>query len=127
MVIHTDISNLNIQNPVLTIGVFDGVHQGHQRVLNRLKEIANEKEGESVVLTLWPHPRIILNKDVDSLRLLSNIEEKKYLLSKTAIDHLIVVPFTKEFSQLSAYLGQAQASLDGQILTIGPRTSVVLK
>lgn len=102
MVIHTDISDFNIQNPVLTIGVFDGVHEGHQKVLNRLKKIAKEKNGESVVLTLWPHPRIVLDKDVDSLRLLSNIEEKKYLLSKTGIDHLIIVPFTKEFSQLSA-------------------------
>ncbi|MFC2096469.1 bifunctional riboflavin kinase/FAD synthetase [Bacteroidota bacterium] len=102
MVIHTDISNFNIQNPVLTIGVFDGVHLGHQRVLDRLKDIAKEKDGESVVLTLWPHPRIVLDKDIDSLRLLNNIEEKKYLLSKTKIDHLIIVPFTKEFSQLSA-------------------------
>lgn len=102
MIIHTDISEFNIKNPVLTIGVFDGVHQGHQRVLDRLKEIAKEKNGESVVLTLWPHPRIVLNKDVDSLRLLSNIDEKKYLLSKTGIDHLIILPFTKEFSELSA-------------------------
>ncbi len=102
MVIHTEVSEFNIQNPVLTIGVFDGVHQGHQLVLNRLKEIANEKNGESVILTLWPHPRIVLDKDVDSLRLLNNIEEKKYLLSKTGIDHLIVLPFTKEFAQLTA-------------------------
>ena len=103
MVIHTDIHNLNILNPILTIGVFDGVHLGHQRVLNRLKEIAKEKDGESVVLTLWPHPRIVLDKDVEYLRLLNNIEEKKYLLSKTGIDHLIIVPFNKDFSQLSAY------------------------
>ena len=102
MVIHTNIDSFNIKNPVLTIGVFDGVHEGHREVLNRLKEIATEKDGESVVLTLWPHPRIVLDKDVDSLRLLNNIEEKKYLLSKTGIDHLIVLPFTKEFSQLSA-------------------------
>lgn len=102
MVIHTDIKNFNIYNPILTIGVFDGVHLGHKKVLGRLKKITQEKDGESVVLTLWPHPRIVLDKDVDSLRLLNNIEEKKYLLSKTGIDHLIVVPFTKEFSKLSA-------------------------
>ena len=102
MVIHTDLNNFSIQNPILTIGVFDGVHLGHKRVLDRLKEIAKEKQGESVVLTLWPHPRIVLDKDVESLRLLNNIEEKKYLLSKTGIDHLIIIPFTKEFSQLSA-------------------------
>ncbi|MBI9055912.1 MAG: bifunctional riboflavin kinase/FAD synthetase [Bacteroidales bacterium] len=102
MVIHTDLNNFNIKNPILTIGVFDGVHQGHHSILSRLNELAREKDGESVVLTLWPHPRIVLNKDIDSLRLLSNIDEKKYLLSKTQIDHLIVLPFTKEFSELTA-------------------------
>ena len=102
MVIHTNLNHFNVQSPILTIGVFDGVHLGHRQVLDRLKEIAKEKKGESVVLTLWPHPRIVLGKDVESLRLLNNIEEKKYLLSKTEIDHLIIIPFTKEFSQLSA-------------------------
>ncbi|HAF29055.1 MAG TPA: riboflavin biosynthesis protein RibF [Bacteroidales bacterium] len=102
MIIHTDINDLNILNPILTIGVFDGVHLGHQRVLDRLKEIALEKGGESVIVTLWPHPRLVLDKDVELLRLLNNIEEKKYLLSKTNVDHLIIIPFTKEFSQLSA-------------------------
>ncbi|MDA3953171.1 MAG: bifunctional riboflavin kinase/FAD synthetase [Bacteroidales bacterium] len=102
MIIHTDLTNLKIYNPIITIGVFDGVHLGHLRVLDRLKEIAKEKGGESVVFTLWPHPRIVLDKDAESLRLLTNIEEKKGLLSKTGIDHLIVCPFTKEFSQLEA-------------------------
>jgi riboflavin kinase/FMN adenylyltransferase len=102
VVIHTDLNNFNVKNPILTIGVFDGVHLGHQRVLDRLKDIAKDKDGESVVLTLWPHPRIVLDKDIESLRLLNNIEEKKHLLSRTEIDHLIVIPFTKEFSDLSA-------------------------
>lgn len=102
MIIHTDLNNFNINTPILTIGVFDGVHLGHQKVLERLKKIAKEKDGESVVLTLWPHPRIVLDKDVEYLRLLNNIVEKKYLLSKTGIDHLIIIPFTKEFSELTA-------------------------
>lgn len=102
MIIHNSIEQLKISNPVLTIGVFDGVHQGHLSILERLKILAKEKNGESVVLTLWPHPRIVLNKDVENLRLLNNIEEKQHLLSKTGIDHLIIVPFTKEFSQLTA-------------------------
>jgi riboflavin kinase/FMN adenylyltransferase len=100
--IHTDIQNLKITNPVLTIGVFDGVHQGHRKVLDRLKDIAKQKNGESVVLTLWPHPRIVLDKDIENLRLLNNIQEKKHLLSKTGIDHLIIIPFTREFAELSA-------------------------
>ncbi|PLX17341.1 MAG: riboflavin biosynthesis protein RibF [Marinilabiliales bacterium] len=102
VVIHTNLDNLHIENPILTIGVFDGVHLGHQRVLDRLKNIAKDKNGESVVLTLWPHPRIVLDKDIESLRLLNNIEEKISLLSKTNIDHLIIIPFTKEFAELSA-------------------------
>jgi len=102
VVIHTDLNNFNIKNPILTIGVFDGVHQGHRSILSRLNKLAKEKDGESVVLTLWPHPRIVLNKDVDTLRLLSNIDEKKFLLSKTGIDHLIILPFTKDFSELTA-------------------------
>jgi len=102
VIIHTDLSNFRVQNPVLTIGVFDGVHLGHRKVLDRLKKIAQEKNGESVVLTLWPHPRIVLDKDSDSLRLLNNIEEKKHLLSKTGIEHLVIIPFTKEFANLSA-------------------------
>ena len=102
MIIHNEITNLHIKNPILTIGVFDGVHQGHLSILDRLKNLAKEKQGESVVLTLWPHPRIVLNKDIESLRLLTNIEEKKALLSTTGIDHLIIIPFTKEFSQLTA-------------------------
>ncbi|MFO7827734.1 MAG: bifunctional riboflavin kinase/FAD synthetase [Bacteroidales bacterium] len=102
MIIHHNINDLKINNPVLTIGVFDGVHQGHVRILNRLKTLANEKGGESVVLTLWPHPRIVLNKDINTLRLLNTIEEKKFLMTGTKIDHLIIVPFTKEFANLTA-------------------------
>lgn len=102
MIIHHNINNLKINNPVLTIGVFDGVHQGHVRILDRLKTLAKEKNGESVVFTLWPHPRIVLNKDLNTLRLLNTIEEKKFLMSGTNIDHLIIVPFTKKFANLTA-------------------------
>lgn len=102
MIIHHNINNLKINNPVLTIGVFDGVHQGHVRILDRLKTLAKEKNGESVVFTLWPHPRIVLNKDINTLRLLNTIEEKKFLMSGTKIDHMIIVPFTKAFANLTA-------------------------
>ena len=102
MQVHINLNNFKVETPVLTIGVFDGVHLGHISILERLKEITKKYNGESVILTLWPHPRIVLNKDIESLRLLSNIEEKKQLLSKTGIDHLIILPFTKEFSKLTA-------------------------
>jgi len=102
VIIHTQIDLFNIKNPVVTIGVFDGVHQGHQKVLSRLNQLAKHNNGESVVFTFWPHPRIVLSKDMHSMRLLSTIDEKKYLLTNSGIDHLIINPFTKEFSELTA-------------------------
>ena len=88
--------------PVVTSGTFDGVHIGHQTILNRLKEVAQREGGESVVLTFWPHPRLVLNPNDTELRLLSTFEEKAALLAQHGIDHLVKVPFTKEFSQLSS-------------------------
>lgn len=102
MIIHTQIDSFHIKNPVVTIGVFDGVHQGHQKVLKRLNQLAKQNNGESVVFTFWPHPRIVLSKDIHSMRLLSTIDEKKYLLSNAGIGHLIINPFTQEFSELTA-------------------------
>lgn len=102
MIIHTQIDSFHIKNPVVTIGVFDGVHQGHQKVLKRLNQLAKQNNGESVVFTFWPHPRIVLSKDMHSMRLLSTIDEKKYLLSNAGIGHLIINPFTQEFSELTA-------------------------
>jgi len=102
VIIHTQIDSFHIKNPVVTIGVFDGVHQGHQKVLKRLNQLAKQNNGESVVFTFWPHPRIVLSKDIHSMRLLSTIDEKKYLLSNAGIGHLIINPFTQEFSELTA-------------------------
>ena len=87
---------------MITIGIFDGVHRGHQFLIEELKNQAVQRKGESVVLTLWPHPRIVLNKDPGNLRYLTTIEEKAYLLEKEGIDHFVIIPFTKEFSKLSS-------------------------
>lgn len=86
---------------VVTSGTFDGVHVGHQKILARLKEIAARNNGETVVITYWPHPRLILEPDLD-LRLLNTFEEKAELLKQQGIHHLIRLTFTKEFSQLSS-------------------------
>ncbi len=86
---------------VVTSGTFDGVHLGHQKILARLQEISQRHQGESVVITFWPHPRIVLSKGKTDLKLLSTIEEKTYLLEKQGIDRLLILPFTEEFSQLS--------------------------
>ncbi len=86
---------------VVTSGTFDGVHYGHQKILERLVESANNNGGESVLLTYWPHPRLVLYPEQE-LYLLTSIEEKTELLSKRNIDHLIILPFTKEFARLSS-------------------------
>ncbi|MBO5875296.1 MAG: adenylyltransferase/cytidyltransferase family protein [Alistipes sp.] len=85
---------------VATIGSFDGVHCGHRVLLNRVRSIAEEVGGESIVLTFDPHPRITLGK-AEGLRLLSSTEEKIHLLEAEGIDNVIIIPFTAEFSQLS--------------------------
>lgn len=90
------------KNPVVTSGTFDGLHLGHQKILNRLQELAKSKGGETVLLTYWPHPRLVLQPNSNSLRLLSTFSEKVNLLRGMGIDHLIILPFTEEFSQMSS-------------------------
>jgi riboflavin kinase/FMN adenylyltransferase len=89
--------------PVVTIGTFDGVHQGHKRILDRLNEVARTKGGESLLLTFWPHPRMVLNPPDKELRLLNTIEEKKRHLEAAGLDNLVVLPFTDTFSQTPPY------------------------
>lgn len=104
MIIHHGIDQLPaIKNAVVTSGTFDGVHLGHRQILKRLQQIAKLSGGESVVITFWPHPRLVLYpKHGDHLQLLNTFEEKAGLLANSGIDHLIRIPFTKEFSQLSS-------------------------
>ena len=91
----------NIKNPVVTVGTFDGVHYGHQKIINRLKRIADECDGESVLLTFDPHPRKVLFKE-QSLKLINTIDEKIKILSNLGLDHLVIYPFTNDFSMFSA-------------------------
>lgn len=84
-----------------TIGTFDGVHLGHRKILERLTNNAKKTGLKSTVLTFFPHPRMVLQKDVD-IKLLNTLEEKTQILETLGLDYLIVHPFTKEFSRLSA-------------------------
>ncbi|MCX2745244.1 bifunctional riboflavin kinase/FAD synthetase [Mangrovivirga sp. M17] len=84
--------------PVVTSGTFDGVHKGHQKIIERIKTIADKNNGETVLITYWPHPRFVLNPDDDSLKLLNTFEEKAALLEEMGIDHLIKFTFDKKFS-----------------------------
>ena len=90
-----------VENAVVTTGTFDGVHVGHLKIIDRLRQIANDSNGETVLLTFFPHPRMVLFSD-DDLKLISTKNEKIALLEKAGIDHLIIHPFSREFSRLSS-------------------------
>jgi riboflavin kinase/FMN adenylyltransferase len=103
MKVYTSIEDFkNVKNPVVTTGTFDGVHLGHQKIISRLKEVAKEENGETVLLTFYPHPRMVLFPEDNELKLLNTQQEKIELLEKYGIDHLIIYPFTKEFSRLTS-------------------------
>lgn len=102
MIVHRSINEIaKIDNPILTVGTFDGVHIGHQKIIARINEIAKEKGGESVLLTFHPHPRLVLFPDDDSLKLINTIEEKTVLLDGFGLDHVIYMAFEKELSRMS--------------------------
>jgi riboflavin kinase/FMN adenylyltransferase len=95
------INNFLIHSPtILTLGTFDGVHKGHQKILKKLNSEANKAKLKSIVLTFFPHPRIVLNPR-SNLKLINTIKERSELLEKSGIDFLITHPFDKTFSELS--------------------------
>lgn len=94
-------SFLSERQTVVTIGTFDGVHAGHRKIIERLVNSANANNLDSVVLTFFPHPRMVLQKE-SGLQLINTIEERKKLLEQTGIDHLVIHPFTHQFSRLTA-------------------------
>jgi riboflavin kinase / FMN adenylyltransferase len=106
MQVHSDINNLPVfKNAAITIGTFDGVHSGHLQIIKQLKKEAEINEGESVIITFHPHPRMVINSknaEQKSIQLLNTLPEKIELLGKQQIDHLVIVPFTQEFSNQSA-------------------------
>jgi riboflavin kinase/FMN adenylyltransferase len=87
---------------VITIGTFDGVHIGHSQILRQLRQEAALIGGETVIITFFPHPRKIVKGGTEDVRLINTLEEKIQLLSWQHIDHLVIVPFTEAFSQLTA-------------------------
>jgi len=91
-----------IKNPVVTIGTFDGVHLGHQKIIEQLNLEAEKIGGESVLLTFDPHPRIVLFPENHNVKLIQTLEEKFQVLEKFNLKNVVVVPFTKQFSELSA-------------------------
>ena len=91
-----------IPNAVVTIGTFDGIHTGHKKIIARLREIASSINGETVVVSFFPHPRLVLFPDDNDLKLLNTEEEKTDLLAASGIDNFNIIDFTKEFSRMSS-------------------------
>jgi len=103
MRIHRDLTHLPaLRRAVITIGTFDGVHSGHRYIIQQLQETAAACDGETVIITFDPHPREVLQPGGAPVKLLTTLEEKITLLAKEGIDHVVIVPFTREFSELSA-------------------------
>jgi len=94
--------NLSIERPVVTVGIFDGVHKGHKFIIRKLIEISEKMNGNAVLVTLWPHPRHILANNSDDPRLITTFEEKIKILSGLGVKYLIVKDFTIEFSRMTA-------------------------
>ncbi|MCK8523827.1 bifunctional riboflavin kinase/FAD synthetase [Aquimarina sp. D1M17] len=102
MKLYNDANTYTSSSPsVITIGTFDGVHIGHKKIIERLVESAKRNDLESVVLTFFPHPRMVLQQD-SNIKLINTIDERSQILKETGLDHLVIHPFTKEFSRLTA-------------------------
>jgi riboflavin kinase/FMN adenylyltransferase len=109
MIIYQGLDDIQpLPNAVVTSGTFDGVHRGHQTILARLTEVAKASGGESVLITYWPHPRTVVSNDSQNLKLLTTLEEKTDLVDQAGVDHLVIIPFTRSFSQLTSeeYINQ---------------------
>lgn len=101
-IIHSIFDFASTQKTFVTIGTFDGVHVGHQKIIKKLVEEAQKTEKKSVLLTFFPHPRMVLQKEA-TIKLINTINERAKLLKKTGLDYLIIHPFDKDFSQLTAF------------------------
>src|ERR1700753_1862551 len=91
-----------LKNAVVTIGTFDGVHVGHRKIISRVKEIAANSGGETVLLTFFPHPRMILHPEDENIKLINTMPEKAAPLEELGVDHLIITPFSRDFSNQTA-------------------------
>jgi riboflavin kinase / FMN adenylyltransferase len=91
-----------VPNPVVTVGTFDGVHLGHQQIFASMKEEALRCGGETVVVTFYPHPRLVIHPDSKNLKFINTQERKYEIISRSQIDHLIIIPFNREFANLSS-------------------------
>ena len=92
----------DVKNPIVTIGTFDGVHLGHQKIFELMKRDAEKHDGETVVITFYPHPRLVLHADSKNLKFINTQKRKIELLERSGVDHLIIINFTREFSRMNS-------------------------
>ncbi|HEX2975246.1 MAG TPA: bifunctional riboflavin kinase/FAD synthetase [Bacteroidales bacterium] len=102
MIVHQGYASSGLFNPVVTLGVFDGVHLGHRLLIERVKSAARKFHGESVIITFNPHPRQVVGNDNGSFFLLTTITEKLALLEANGVDHVIILEFSRELAATSA-------------------------
>jgi riboflavin kinase/FMN adenylyltransferase len=122
MRVHYDIQQLPLfRNAVITIGTFDGLHNGHRKIIELMQSEAAKVNGETVIITFDPHPRQVVAKERAPLFLINTLEEKISLLEKLKIDHLVVIPFTEAFANQTA---EAYIS-DFLVNTFHPHTIII--
>ena len=102
MKVHRGQVNFSIKNPVVAIGMFDGIHRGHKQIIERTTQLAYEIKGESVIMSFEPHPRLFFSPHPATIKFLTSVDEKISLLEENGIDHFILYPFTHEFSAMSS-------------------------
>jgi riboflavin kinase/FMN adenylyltransferase len=102
MKIHEGYNNLNLLNPAVTLGIFDGVHRGHKALIASLISRAKSINGESVIMTFYPHPRVVLSENTENLTFLTSPDEKISMLGEAGVDHLLIIPFDLNLSNKEA-------------------------
>lgn len=100
MRVYRSIEEFSARNPIVTIGMFDGVHAGHRAILRQLEQSKQNLDGESVLLTFWPHPRIFFGK-TEGFKMLTTMDEKLCMLEQLGLDVCLILPFTADFARLS--------------------------
>ena len=103
MKVHYDLTALpQFKHAIVTMGAFDGVHKGHQQIIQRMKELAQKVQGETIIITFHPHPRKVISSVPGEIKQLSNIKERIQLLEAAGIDHLVIINFDYKFSNMTA-------------------------
>jgi riboflavin kinase/FMN adenylyltransferase len=103
MKVHYDFTSLPpFKDAIVTMGAFDGVHKGHQQIIQRMKQLAGEVHGETIIITFHPHPRKVISSVPGEIKQLTNIKERIHLLEAAGIDHLVIIDFNYNFSNMTA-------------------------